>query len=104
MRILKQWWQFSAARRWFVLALGLSGLFVVYTAIYATGVLDISTLSVERWLLNRPIGRLDCMYFEWRHVGEVPVSLLLILALGIICWRAGSCWKIIPVLIILLFF
>ncbi len=103
MQIFKQWWRFSAAHRWFVLALGLSGLFVVYTAIYATGILDRSTLSVEHWLLNRPIGRLDCVYFEWRHVGEVPVSLLLILALGIICWRAGYSWKIIPVLILLLF-
>jgi len=104
MQIFKQWWQFSAARRWFVLALGLSGLFVVYTAINATGVLDISTLSIEHWLLNRPISKLDCVFSEWRRVGEVPVSLLLILALGIICWRAGYSWKIIPVLIILLFF
>lgn len=104
MQMCKQWWQFSAARRWFMLALGLSGLFVVYTVIYATGILDRSTLSVEHWLLNRPIGRLDCVFFEWRHVGEAPVSLLLVLALGIICWRAGYSWKIIPILIILLLF
>jgi len=80
--------QISSARKWFLLTLGLSGLFLIYTAVYATGVLDVSTLSVEHWLLNRPIGGLDCVFFEWRHVGDVPASLFLVLALSIVCWRA----------------
>jgi membrane-associated phospholipid phosphatase len=37
-------------------------------------------------------------------VGEVPVSLLLVLVLGIVCWRAGYSWKVIPILFVLLMF
>lgn len=103
MHKIKIYWQIAPARRWFLLALGLSGLFVLYTVIYATGWLNPSTYAVERWLLNRPIGRLDCVFFEWRHVGEVPVSLFLVLIVGIICWRMGYHWKIIPMLTLLLF-
>jgi membrane-associated phospholipid phosphatase len=93
----------TAAHKWFILSLWLSGLFVACTVIYAMGILNMPTLSVERWLLNRPIGGVDCLFFEWRHVGEVPVSLFLVSALGVICWRAGYNWKIIPVLFLLLF-
>jgi len=96
--------QISSARKWFLLTLGLSGLFLIYTAVYATGVLDVSTLSVEHWLLNRPIGGLDCVFFEWRHVGDVTASLFLVLALSIVCWRAGYSWKAIPVMLVLFLF
>ncbi len=96
--------QLSVAHRWFCFALGLSGIFLIYTIINATGVLDVSTLSVEHWLLKRPIGRLDCVFYEWRHVGDIPASVLLVLLVGIICWRAGYSWKNIPVLLVLLMF
>jgi membrane-associated phospholipid phosphatase len=92
----------SAAHRWFVLALVLGGLFAILTAIYATHILDMPILAVESWLLNRPIGGVDCVFFEWRHVGEAPTSLVLVPILGVICWRIGYNWKIIPVLIVLL--
>lgn len=98
------WKQKSAARRWILLSLAISGLFIAFTAIYATHMLDIPILSVESWLLNRPIGGVDCVFFEWRHVGEVPASLLLVLVVGMSCWRVGYSWKIIPVLFILLLF
>ncbi|HEY4036250.1 MAG TPA: phosphatase PAP2 family protein [Ktedonobacteraceae bacterium] len=104
MRTSKNLQRFSSARRWFLLALVLSGLFIVCTAIYATGILEMPILSVESWLLNRPIGGVDCVFFEWRHVGEVPASLFLALAMGIICWRAGYSWKVIPILFVLLTF
>src|SRR6266481_8249582 len=102
MQASKKTQQFSSARWWFLLALGLSALFLVYTIIDATGLLDMSTLSVEHWLLNRPIGGVDCVFFEWRHLGEVPASLFLVLALGVICWRTGYSWKVVPVLLVLL--
>ena len=96
--------QKTAAKRWIFLSLAISGLFIAFTAIYAKHIFDISILSVESWLLNRPIGGVDCVFFEWRHVGEVPISLFLVLVVGIICWRAGYSWKIIPVLLILILF
>lgn len=87
-----------------MLALVLISLFIIFTAIYATHILDMPILSVESWLLNRPISKVDCVFFEWRNVGAVPVSLFLVLTLGVICWRAGYSWKIIPVLFGLLLF
>ncbi len=80
----------------------LGGLFLLYTAIYATGVLNMSTLYVERWLLNRPITRLDCTFFEWRSLGNVYFSLFFTLVLCAICWRAGYRRVVIPALLVLL--
>jgi membrane-associated phospholipid phosphatase len=96
--------QKTAARRWMLLSLVISGLFVAFTVLYAKHLFDLPILSVESWLLNRPIGGVDCLFFEWRHVGEVPVSLFLVLVVGIVCWRAGYSWKIIPILLILILF
>lgn len=94
--------RFSIAYKWLVLALLLSALFLGYTAVYAFGVLDASTLQFEQWLLHRPITRLDCVFFEWRRLGEVLVSAWFTLLLGIICIRAGYRRRIVPYLLLLL--
>ncbi len=92
----------SVASRWFLLASICGGLFLIYTLLYGSGLLNNWTLETERWLLGRPLTRVDCMFHEWRYIGEVPVSLVLTAIIGLVCWRAGYGWKIIPLLLVLL--
>src|SRR6266550_2603291 len=49
-------------RLWFLVALVLLALFVVYTIIFATGLLLYPTLYMEQWLLHRPLIGLDCVF------------------------------------------
>jgi PAP2 superfamily len=92
----------SVILRW-CLAAGITFfLFLLYTAIYATHTLDYSTLVVERWLLNRPITNLDCMFFEWRHLGEVPAMFVITIILGVICVVKGQPKQILFYLVLLL--
>src|SRR5690348_1430583 len=80
--------QRSPAFRWFLLASVLCVMFLIYVAVYATGVLNVSTLQVEQWLLSRPITRVDCLFYEWRYLGEIP-SGVLVLVLGGLCMLGG---------------
>jgi membrane-associated phospholipid phosphatase len=92
----------NLALPWFVAA-GMAGLlFLIYTAIYATGILNQSTLEVERWLIGRPITRLDCSFYEWRQLGEVPVTAVVLTVLGIICIRIGYRKRVLAYLLLLL--
>ena len=77
--------RFREARKWFVLALVFLLLFGIFTAIFATGVLLYPTLDMERWLLHRPLTSIDCVFVEWRQLGEVGFSLFFTLVLGIAC-------------------
>ncbi len=87
---------------WFIAGTIFSLLFLAYTAIYATKVLDMQTLEIARSLLLRPITRVDCMFYEWRHLGEVPVSLVITGILGGICILAGFRRRVVLFLILLL--
>ncbi len=87
---------------WFIAGTIFSLLFLAYTAIYATKVLDMQTLEIARSLLLRPITRVDCMFYEWRHLGEVPVSVVITGILGGICILSGFRRRVVLFLILLL--
>ncbi len=87
---------------WFIAGIVFSLLFLGYTALYAMKVLNIQTLEIARSLLLRPITRVDCMFFEWRNLGEVPVSLVIASMLGGICVLAGFRRRVVLFLILLL--
>ncbi len=93
----------SAASLWFLLAAGLLLLFLLYTFLLARGALDTSTAQVEQWLLGRPITRVDCVFYEWRNVGNVFLIALLTVLLGVICFRLGYQWPVVAYLLLLLF-
>jgi membrane-associated phospholipid phosphatase len=92
----------SLAFPWFVAALAAGLLFLIYTAIDATGALNQSTLEIERWLIGRPITRLDCSFYEWRQLGEVPVTTVVLTLLGVICIRMGQRKRVLAYLLLLL--
>ena len=87
---------------WFIAGTVFGLLFLAYTAIYATKVLNIQTLEIARSLLLRPITRVDCIFFEWRHLGEVPVSAAITCILGGLCVLAGFRRRVVLFLILLL--
>jgi hypothetical protein len=93
---------FSGAYKWFLLAALPGILFGAYSTIYATGSLNLLSLQQEQWLLYRPQTRLDCIFYEWRALGTLPVSILLTLLLGIICIRSGYRRRVLPLLLLLL--
>lgn len=76
---------FMAARKWFVLALVFLLLFVIFTVILASGVLLYPTLYLERWLLHRPLTGIDCVFLEWKQLGEAGFSALFTLVLAVAC-------------------
>jgi membrane-associated phospholipid phosphatase len=89
------------ARTWFLLALVFAGLFLIFTAIYATGALDMATLIVERAIIGRPLNRFDCVLVEWRNFGAAPVHLIYIALLGTACGLTRYHWRVLPSLLIL---
>ena len=92
------------ARLWFLAAMLLLVLFIIYTAVFSTGALLYPNLQLEQLLLHRPLTGIDCVLFEWRQFGEVWFSLLLTLALGIACLFLGYRRSILPCLLLLLLF
>ncbi|TMB82483.1 MAG: phosphatase PAP2 family protein, partial [Chloroflexi bacterium] len=92
------------ARLWFLAAMLLLVLFIIYTAVFSTGALLYPNLQLEQLLLHRPLTGIDCVLFEWRQFGEVGFSLLLTLALGIACLFLGYRRSILPCLLLLLLF
>jgi len=89
-------------RLWFLAVLVLLVLFIIYTAIFSTGVLLYPNLQLEQLLLHRPLTGIDCVFFEWKLFGEVWFSLLLTLALGIVCLFLGYRRRVLPYLLLLL--
>src|SRR5947209_9304081 len=75
----------SISNRWFIVALGLLALFGIFTAIFVTGVLLYPTLHMEQLLLHRPLTSIDCVFAEWKNLGEVGFSLFFTLLLGVAC-------------------
>jgi membrane-associated phospholipid phosphatase len=102
MYMLSNGLKHPVARRWVILSCILAVLFLVSTILYATGVLFLPTLLVERWLLWRPETSLDCVLAEWRNLGEIPEILILTTLLGLLCWRAGYKRRVLPFLLLLL--
>ncbi|GHO89906.1 phosphatase PAP2 family protein [Dictyobacter formicarum] len=94
--------KYASAFPWFMVAVGAGIAFLIYTAIYASGVLDQSTLAIERWLLWRPITRLDCSFYEWRHLGEAQATAVVLLILSGLCILAGHKKRILIYLLLLL--
>ena len=72
---------------WLLLALLLLALFVVYTALVTSDSLAALTVRQEQWLLQRPLARFDCVVYQWRYLGEAPVSLALLLIICVVCIR-----------------
>jgi membrane-associated phospholipid phosphatase len=87
---------------WFIAGTVFCLLFLVYSALYATKIWDIQTLEIERSLLLRPITRVDCMFYEWRNLGEVPASLVMTCILGGICLLSGFRRRVVLFLLLLL--
>jgi len=90
------------AHKWFVVSLLLLGVFAIFTFIFSTGILLYPTLYVERWLLHRPLTGIDCVFDEWKQLGEVGFSLLFTLVLGVVCLSLGYRRRILPLLFCLL--
>jgi membrane-associated phospholipid phosphatase len=90
------------AHKWFVVSLLLLGVFAIFTFIFSTGILLYPTLYVERWLLHRPLTGIDCVFGEWKQLGEVGFSLFFTLVLGVVCLVLGYRRRILPLLFCLL--
>lgn len=96
------WKRMPTTRLWFLAALVWLVLAGIFTVIFSTGVLLYPNLRVEQWLLNRPLTSIDCVFFEWQRFGEVGFSLLLTLALGMICFFLGYRRRVLAYLLLLL--
>lgn len=72
---------FLRTHKWFLLAALLLLCSLVYTAIFATGVLLYPTLYLERFLVQRPLTSTDCVLRGWSRFGQADASVLLTLAL-----------------------
>ncbi|HLQ28382.1 MAG TPA: phosphatase PAP2 family protein [Ktedonobacteraceae bacterium] len=90
------------SRLWFLAALVLLALFGIFTIIFSTGVLLYPTLHIEQWLLHRPLTAIDCVFVEWKQLGEVGASLLGTLVLGGVCVLLGYRRRMLPFLFLLL--
>ncbi len=99
--VFQKLWQ-APALRWFALAAGLLLLFLAYTAILTTGALDASTLKIEQWLLERPITRVDCVFVEWRNLGNPSTIFLLTILVAGACLLLRYRWPVLPYLLALL--
>ncbi len=92
---------YATARAWFLLAFVFAALFLVLTAFYASGLLTMPTLLVERWLIGRPQLQFDCVLVEWRNVGAAPVTLGIVTLLGVLCGLTRYRWRVLVMLVAL---
>ena len=90
------------AHKWFGLSVVLLVLFLLYTAIFLTGVLLLPTLYLEQWLLHRPLTGIDCVFHQWKTFGEVPMSLFFTFVLGMGCLWLGYRRRVLPYLLLLM--
>ncbi|HEU5370055.1 MAG TPA: phosphatase PAP2 family protein [Ktedonobacterales bacterium] len=100
-RAVRKLWQVPAWR-WFSLAALLLLLSLAYTALVTGGALDASTAQIEQWLLGRPMTRVDCLFSEWRTLGDPSFMLAFTLLLGGACLLLGYRWTVVPYLLVLL--
>jgi hypothetical protein len=78
-----QFYAHAGVRKWFLLALLFGCLFLAFTALYASGVMNTATLEIERWLIGRPLTQFDCVLVEWRNFGAATFNLIFIALLGL---------------------
>ncbi len=94
--------QSIASRRWFGAACAFLLLFLAFTALVVRGALLYPTLSIEQWLLHRPLTAADCVFSEWKLLGEAPASAILLLGLGLLCLALGYRRRVLIYLLVLL--
>ena len=92
----------AGARKWFLLALLFGCLFLALTAFYASGVINRTTLEVERWLIGRPLTQFDCVLVEWRNFGATSINLIFIATIAIVCGLTRYRWRVLPYLLLLI--
>jgi membrane-associated phospholipid phosphatase len=97
-----KFYELAGARKWFLLALIIGCLFLVLTAFYASGLINRTTLEVERWLIGRPLTQFDCVLVEWRNFGAASVNLVFIAVVAIACGLTHYRWRVLPYLLILI--
>jgi membrane-associated phospholipid phosphatase len=78
------------------------GTFLFYTAFVIKGQFDLLTLQQEQWLLQRPLTRFDCVAEQWKNLGEIPASLVLMLGLCAVVWLLGYRRRVALALLLLL--
>ena len=88
--------------RWLLASSVLLLLFLLYTAIFASGVLINLTLHADLWLLHRPLTSVDCVFREWKTLGDPAFISFLTVALGIVCLWLGYRKRVLPYLVLLL--
>ena len=88
--------------KWFGLSVALLVLFLLYTAIFLTGVLLLPTLHLEQWILHRPLTGIDCVFHQWKRFGEAPISLFFTFILGSGCLCLGYRRRVLPYLLLLM--
>lgn len=98
------WIKGMVSARWPVLAGLFLGLFLLYSYFVIKGHFAVLTLQQEQWLLQRPLTRFDCVVEEWKNLGEIPASLILMLGLCMICILLGYRWCVALALLLLLGF
>jgi membrane-associated phospholipid phosphatase len=67
-------------------SIDISGIILILHYLVSTGSLTALTLGQEQWLLQRPLTRFDCVVRQWKSVGEAQISVIIVLALCIVCW------------------
>ena len=92
----------AGVRKWFLLALLFGCLFLAFTALYASGVMNRATLEFERLLIGRPLTQFDCVLVEWRNFGATTFNLIFIALVGLICGLTRYRWRVLPYLLILI--
>lgn len=102
MKQLAKWRAMPDISLWFLTGLLMMVLFLLVSGLLASGVLLLPTLQQEQWLFTRPLTRMDCTLLQWKIVGEIPISLLITLALGVLCVRLGYRKRVPGYLLLLL--
>jgi membrane-associated phospholipid phosphatase len=92
----------TKVRVWFMISLISLLLCGVFTIIFKTGVLLYPTLYVEELLLHRPLTQFDCVFVEWKQLGEVGPSLIFTGVLAIVCLLSGYRRRMLPYLFLLM--
>src|SRR5712692_8645221 len=92
----------SAANRWFLAAFVLLAFAIIYTAIFSTGALLNLTLRTQQLLLHRPLTGVDCVFREWKPLGDPAFSVFFTLVLSIVCLWLRYRSRVLPYLALLL--
>jgi membrane-associated phospholipid phosphatase len=101
MHRYKKWGMRVFSDKWFLSGMIFAGLFLALTAVYATGVLNVTTILLERWIIGRPLTQFDCVLIEWKDFGSAPLNLLFIAFLGVACGFTRYRWRVLPCLMFL---